>query len=43
MLGNSDNPQVLPVIDNAFHDEVLRGLETRLGADARPLAVVPFQ
>ena len=24
---NSNDPQALPVIDNAFHDEVLRGLE----------------
>ena len=27
MPGNTDDPQGLPVIDNAFHDEVLRGLE----------------
>jgi hypothetical protein len=27
MLGNSNDPQALPVIDDAFHDEVLRGLE----------------
>jgi hypothetical protein len=27
MLGNSNDPQGLPVIDDAFHDEVLRGLE----------------
>ena len=27
MADNSNDPQALPVIDNAFHDEVLRGLE----------------
>jgi hypothetical protein len=27
MVGNSNDPQELPVIDDAFHDEVLRGLE----------------
>lgn len=27
MLGNSNDPQALPVIDDAFHEEVLRGLE----------------
>jgi hypothetical protein len=27
MLGNSNDPQALPVIDDAFHEEVLHGLE----------------
>jgi hypothetical protein len=27
VVGNSNDPQELPVIDDAFHDEVLRGLE----------------
>ena len=27
MLGNSNDPEALPVIDDAFHEEVLRGLE----------------
>ena len=27
MPDNSNDPQALPVIENALHDEVLRGLE----------------
>ena len=27
MPGNSNDPQALPIFDNAFHDEVLRDLE----------------
>jgi hypothetical protein len=42
MPGNTNDPQGLPVIDDAFHDEVLRGLE-RDGVNVADHGSVPLR